>query len=155
MNHYETLSKWGTHEGKNCGFLYKSIFLGESGFTWDTLYINPKGIQMAFKEKHGKKRRTYRLIIFLSELKLKGSYDHLNFVLFKNLICALGSQFILCGFYSVFYLRHQEQTFTKYPRKWWQNCLFTFPLKWKNRGKIQITVGTFQFLIGYLEFISF
>ena len=45
-----------------------------------------------------------RHIIFLSELKLKGSYDHLNFVIFKNLICALESQSILCGFYSGFYL---------------------------------------------------
>ena len=37
-------------------------------------------------------------IIFLSKLKLKGSYDHLNFVIIKNLICALGSQFIYVSF---------------------------------------------------------
>ena len=61
---------------------------------------------------------------------------------------------LLLGSYSSFFLRHQEQIFTKYPRKWRQNCLFMFPLEWKKRSEIQITIGTFQFLIGYLEFLS-
>ena len=61
---------------------------------------------------------------------------------------------LFAGSDSGFYLRHQEQTFTKYPRKWRQNCLFMFPLKCKKRGEIQITIGTFPFLIGYLEFLS-
>ena len=50
-NHYETQSKWGTHEyliltkfrndylGKNCGFFNKSISLGQSGFASACLQI--------------------------------------------------------------------------------------------------------------------
>ena len=39
---------------------------------------------------------------FLKRTKLKGSYYHLNFVIFKKLIFALEVQSILCGFYSGF-----------------------------------------------------
>ena len=48
-------------------------------------------------------RRYVKTHYFLkSKQKLKGSYKLLNFVILQNLTCALGSQFILCGFYSSF-----------------------------------------------------
>ena len=43
---------------------------------------------------------------------------------------------LIFGWDSGFYLRHQDQSFSKYRRKWHQNCLFTFPLKWRKCGKI-------------------
>ena len=97
--------------------------------------------------------------MFLSELKMKGSYNILNFVIFKNLICALESQSIQCSLCSGFYFCWTQASIWDIKSKLSQNFRENYDkivhlrCHWSERStvKFKLQLELFNFLVGYLD----